>query len=460
MNAFSRLVQLLSAATRMARPVAPKTTLGVESLEAREVPSVTATSVAYSSAFGTQQINIVGNGNASNVTITRANNTITVKDTTNGFTQSRSATGIQAIVFHGGAGNDTVRLSDARLSLRAYGNGGNDTLIGSEKNDLLDGGEGNDTLYGYGGNDKLLGRGGVDKLYGGNGDDYLNGGAGADTISGGAGTDTFRRSLFLPGRGFSLGEDKETDLADVPVNVTGAFLTETVTTASRDSQWHIDQAANPTCSFLAALSAYAERTGASNDLVQAIKYDATADKYGIRLWIGGKWTTQWVNGDWTEGRDAGGRVWVSLYEKAYLQAWGVQTRDADGRTLSESLWKSTKGTGWQNSGNALDALCPGTSRWTAIGSASATTLRTQVHAAGTYGMVASSRSSGTTAGVVTNHSYMVYDAFTEGGVSKIRLYNPWGHDRSGASTDGQDDGLITLTWAQFQANFTGYYRNA
>ena len=35
-----------------------------------------------------------------------------------------------------------------------------------------------------------------------------------------------------------------------------------------------------------------------------------------------------------------------------------------------------------------------------------------------------------------------------------------GHDRQGAATDGKDDGLITLTWAQFQKNFTGYYRNA
>jgi hypothetical protein len=40
----------------------------------------------------------------------------------------------------------------------------------------------------------------------------------------------------------------------------------------------------------------------------------------------------------------------------------------------------------------------------------------------------------------------------------VTLYNPWAHDGTGGAMTGADDGVITLTWAQFAANFTGYYR--
>jgi hypothetical protein len=242
--------------------------------------------------------------------------------------------------------------------------------------------------------------------------------------------------------------------------VTGSFLNDPRSAGTRDSFWDVDQAGSPTCSFLAALAAYAERTGSTNDLVQKIRYDSSTEQYGVRLWMGGQWKTYWVSGDWTEGRDPGGKLWVTLYQKAYLKAWNVQCRDADGRLMPESQWYSPSGTGWRNAGNAMDALTPGTSRWASISAASASAVRSQVYSTATYGMVAASKSSGTTGGVVANHSYMIYDAFTENGAWKIRLYNPWGRDSAGGALDGNDDGMITLTWSQFTANFTGYYRNS
>lgn len=472
MAAITRFLKSLFAGDPAARP-ARTTRLGVESLDARELPSVTAVGISQSSAFGTKQVDISTNNNASNVTISRANNMITVKDTTNGFTKSVSAAGIQAVVFIGGSGNDRVVNNIQTVSLRAYGFGGHDYLEGYDGNDLLDGGEGNDTLVGYGGNDKLLGRGGVDTLKGMGGDDYLDGGAGNDSVLGGSGTDTFRRNLYLPGSGFNLNgqpRDPEDTKGDIPVDVTGAFLSTPVTTATRDSQWDIDQADSPTCSFLSALSAYAARTGAANDLIQAIRYDAARDLYGVRIWKNG-WTTQWVSGDWTEGRDPSGKLWVTIYQKAYLQAWNVQTRDADGRLRSSDQWYSPGGDGWRVAGNALDALTPGRSTWTAIGSASQITMASQVGSAATYGMTASSKDSGTANGVVANHSYVILgvaNATMRGpfGVTlpnpnaTITLYNPWATDSAGGALTGANDGVITLTWAQFKANFQGYYRNA
>lgn len=358
--------------------------------------------------------------------------------------------------LHGGSGSDSL-----------YGSSGSDYLYGGSGADYLRGGNQNDYLYGESNNDRLFGDAGRDALFGGSGNDYLSGGADKDSFDGGSGFDTFRRNLYLPGLGFNLNGDQPMDPedapADMPTQVVGGFLSEGVSSLTRDSQWEIDQADSPTCSFLAALAAYAERTASSNDLVQKIKYDSATDQYGIRLFIKGAWRTEWVNGDWTEDRDPAGKLWVTLYQKAFLKAMGVLTRGPSGELLDDSSWISTAGNSWKNPGTCLTALTGGTANWTSIGSATGSKLREQIYASATRGMVASSKDSGTTAGVIADHSYMIYDAFTKynsfTGLNEwhVRLYNPWAHDGN-SCTDGTDDGLITLTWGQFKANFDGYHR--
>lgn len=445
-------------------PSRPKVRLEAEQLEAREVPSVTSVGTSTSSIYGTKNLDLTSDNRPSNVTVTLSGSQITVKDASNGFAKTVPLSTVGAVVFFGGSGNDrVVNNSNGTVSLRAYGYGGNDYLEGGGRADVLDGGDGADTLYGYGGNDKLFGGAGNDTLNGMDGNDYLNGGTGKDTMNGGAGQDTFRRTILSSSGLFLSAPDDESDKADVPAEITGAFLNDKVTSATRDSPWDVSQLQTPTCSFLAALSAYAERTGTANDLVQAIKYDAASDTFRVRIYAFGQWTTQSVNGDWTEAGDPNGRLWVTVYQKAYLQAFGVVTRDADGRLLPESQWSSPKGTSWKNAGTALDAIAPGYSAYTAIGGAAPGTIRTQIYSTATLGMVASSKNSGTANGVIANHSYMMYDAFTENGVWKIRLYNPWGHDNQNSSgqfvaLDAKDDGLVTLTWDQFKANFNGYYK--
>ena len=128
--------------------------------------------------------------------------------------------------------------------------------------------------------------------------------------------------------------------------------------------------------------------------------------------------------------------------------------------LPINKWQSPNGTDWQKASNSLDALTPGYSRWTSINNANAATIRSELINSRTLGMVATSKSSGTTDGVVSNHAYMIYDAYTVNGNWQVRLYNPWGIDTANGALDGSNDGLITLTWSQFTANFTGYVRNA
>lgn len=99
--------------------------------------------------------------------------------------------------FNGNDGNDHI-INRTELPLLAYGNRGNDRLIGGRGNDQLHGGPGNDVLNGFigddslhgdWGNDILSGWHGNDKLYGWYGDDVILGGTGDDYISGYLGND-------------------------------------------------------------------------------------------------------------------------------------------------------------------------------------------------------------------------------------------------------------------------------
>jgi hypothetical protein len=97
------------------------------------------------------------------------------------------------VEVHAGKGDDFVFVDESfglvPLSLVAYGEQGNDTLVGGSANDELHGDQGDDTLYGNDGNDSLFGDQGKDTLAGGFGDDDLAGDNGCDTLYGEAGAD-------------------------------------------------------------------------------------------------------------------------------------------------------------------------------------------------------------------------------------------------------------------------------
>jgi Ca2+-binding RTX toxin-like protein len=113
-----------------------------------------------------------------------------VEHTTNGgstttktFTVAESNR-VASIYFRGYEGNDTFE-NKTSLRSEAYGDAGNDTLIGGSGSDTLRGGSGNDVLKGGSGNDFLYGDGDHDQLFGGSGVDYLYGGSGNDSLYGG-----------------------------------------------------------------------------------------------------------------------------------------------------------------------------------------------------------------------------------------------------------------------------------
>ncbi|MCI0379130.1 MAG: C2 family cysteine protease [Gemmataceae bacterium] len=225
----------------------------------------------------------------------------------------------------------------------------------------------------------------------------------------------------------------------------------------------IDQNASPTCSILAALAAVANWTGKfptfgsiNEDLTKKISYDAAKDLYGVRLFVNGVWQTVWVNGDWNEYWDPQGPLWVALYHKAYLQAMSVVYKAADGSFLPASQWKSTTGKLWQHASVALQAITGQVGQFTPYNSSVAATMRQQ--------LLTGKKLVGLTEGsvngeLITNHAYAVLDVFSQNGAWKLKLFNPWGHDRNGTALDGVDDGVLTISWSTYLSYFDGYAWN-
>ena len=140
---------------------------------------------------------------------------VTLQSASGTIYSSFASSTVAQVQFIGGDGND--RFSNATsLPSWAWGDGGNDELIGGtgvshlyggsgddqlygnvaadfldgqDGNDVLNGGAGDDYLFGGAGDDKLYGEDGQDQLYGQDGSDYLDGGAGNDRLWGGLGDD-------------------------------------------------------------------------------------------------------------------------------------------------------------------------------------------------------------------------------------------------------------------------------
>lgn len=105
---------------------------------------------------------------------------------------------VKAVWFVGMDGNDRFE-NKTSIPSHAYGNDGDDTLIGGSGKDHIGGGDGNDRLFGNGGDDLLVGGhgddlvdagDGNDKVYGISGENVINSGSGSDLVYGGTGRDT------------------------------------------------------------------------------------------------------------------------------------------------------------------------------------------------------------------------------------------------------------------------------
>ncbi len=155
--------------------------LGVQALEAREVPTVVTLEAGI--------LRITGTESAESIVVRQSATHLTV----DGETGSWAMNDVSEVWIDAASGNDTVDLQRSGMIVteRAVilGGSGNDRLYAGNGNDHLDGGSGNDTLFGFGGNDRLAGDTGDDVMFGGSENDNLAGGGGKDILIGEGGTD-------------------------------------------------------------------------------------------------------------------------------------------------------------------------------------------------------------------------------------------------------------------------------
>jgi hypothetical protein len=176
---------------------APKARLDLEALDQREVPAVITLSAGL--------LRIDGGNFREAATVAPLPGQVRVTVVTTppsgpAVTQVQAfpAPLVNNILFLGRGGNDTF-VNNTAVRSTAFGEAGNDILVGGSGNDVFVGGIGNDVLSGRGGNDIFHGEQGNDVLYGGAGNDTFRGGDGNDRLYGGAGND-----VLLGGAGNDL----------------------------------------------------------------------------------------------------------------------------------------------------------------------------------------------------------------------------------------------------------------
>jgi Ca2+-binding RTX toxin-like protein len=105
------------------------------------------------------------------------NDTLTVGDLSN--------TDIRLLEFSGGKGNDLLSGATTNITVNAFGDSGNDTLVGGRARDNLNGGSGDDIIIGAKGDDRMIGGLGNDVLAwaDGDGSDRMSGDEGYDIVA-------------------------------------------------------------------------------------------------------------------------------------------------------------------------------------------------------------------------------------------------------------------------------------
>ena len=136
----------------------------------------------------TEQVLIGGTPEADHATVTQIENQITV--TQEGFESRQFAVSEVSVLHFVGLDGDDYFRNETSIPSRAYGQGGDDHLVGGEGDDRLIGNDGDDVLDANGGNDFMFAGLGDDVLYAGEGDDRIIGAAGNNEIEGNDGNDT------------------------------------------------------------------------------------------------------------------------------------------------------------------------------------------------------------------------------------------------------------------------------
>jgi len=150
--------------------------------------------------------------------------------------------------------------------------------------------------------------------------------------------------------------------------------------------------------------------------------------------------------------------WVTILQRAYLQAKGVDWRD----------WRDVDADGTVDPGHAMKALTGLSSNEYRLGWSTRPDKDRIMHALRYNKPVVACTVDRewrlSTKTLVTNHCYSVIGCYTRSdGKTMLRVRNPWGEDGGtddvSRGYDGVDDGVLELTWDDFAGSMQNYWIN-
>ncbi len=400
-------------------------------------------------------------------------------------------TGNASVNFlYGGLGADTIDAGDGND--KVFGGGGNDSLLGGAGDDSVYGQTENDQLFGNDGEDLLEGGAGYDSLDGGDGRDRLIaiGGGTADSLTGGNALDSFWLDSNLTETISDISSDETAARA---MHRVGAFVKYGTTVISKEltgqklaepvkharlttsntklvnyasyklfadagpAQDDINQGQAGDCWFLSSIAGVAKM---DPEIIRQSITDLGDGTYAVRFVSPvGTHAEQYVRVDadlytysWTSSTPtyatlgAENSTWVALMEKAFTWVrYG-------GGTLGR--YQTIDG-GWMSSAYAALGLtnrAPGWGNAYANGNDAIDFIKAELDAGHTVTM---GTKSSVSYNMVGGHAYTIDHLIDNGdGTYNVVLRNPWGVDNN-SSTDGANDGYVTLTPTQLFATYSG-----
>jgi hypothetical protein len=339
--------------------------------------------------------------------------------------------------------------------------GGNDTINGMDGNDQIYDGAGNDSISGGDGDDSLYSNAGNDSLDGGNGDDQLIavGGGALDSVTGGSGSDTFWVDNSVTE---TVSDADSTEIANGAVHKVGSFMKgvskelnsqklgdpkagykyrnfsdHPLFSSDGPSIDDIAQGQVGDCYFLATLASIAK---IDPERIRQSVVNFGDGTFGVRFFKNGVATYVRVDGDLPTYSPtspayvkfgAEGSMWAPIIEKAF-------TYFRKGSGTYSSISSGLMGEVFADFGVTYSSI--GNNQ-----SADAASFVQQIKNlvdAGKSVTAACYQTGG--ANMITSHAYTVVSVDDSGNVT---VRNPWGMDGY-SSTDGADDGYVTLTPAQ------------
>jgi hypothetical protein len=445
------------------RPDVPAHEFDIQALEQRLFLSSTTTAAVNVALVNTAL------GKQLRVTGSAAGDAITVSRRSNGFQViaggvSKVVHGkIASIRVDGRGGDDRITIkSNVHTATELYGGDGNDTLAGGGGDDRLYGGGGSDVTNGFAGSDTIIsvGDGAPDRSVGGAGSDSFW----IDDLPGEAVSDLARAELkagFHRIASFTNGHHTADDELQLFPDPSSATLENPILTDKAEG--YKDFSRNPLfstlgpgvadivqgqlgdCFLLASLASVAKL---SPELIRNRVADLGDGTYAVQFMKRGVEVYVRVDGT-LPSSDSGSLVyaqlgrqsslWVAIVEKAY-----ALFRDPQGRY--ESLQGGFMGEVYEDLGLPADSV------FTSDSGSSLLQMLNDAISAGEAVTFATITKIGKVP-VLSDHAYMVDKVIAGhgGGLTKLRLFNPWGRD--GAGHDSKDDGYITLTASQASSVF-------